>query len=81
MSLVSPLAHIVAVPLLAPLLASTALLAVVAPSPPLASIVGWVAWLPSSLLVFVIQFFGSLPGAAVATGRPSRKRSATPSPS
>jgi competence protein ComEC len=69
-SLVSPLAHIVAVPLVPPVLAGTALLAFVAPIPVplLASIVGWVAWLPSSLLVHVIQFFGSLPGAAVSTG-------------
>jgi competence protein ComEC len=67
-SLVSPLAHIVAVPLLPPLLASTALLALAAPIPLLAPVVGWAAWLSSSLLVCVIQFFGSLPGAAVSTG-------------
>jgi competence protein ComEC len=68
-SLVSPLAHIAAVPLLPPVLVSTALLALLAPIPPVAHVVGWVAWLPSTLLVYVIQFFGSLPGAAVSTGR------------
>jgi competence protein ComEC len=68
-SLVSPLAHILAVPLLPPVLASTALLALVAASPPLASVVSWVAWVPSSLLVYVIQLCGDLPGAAVSTGR------------
>jgi competence protein ComEC len=68
-SLVSPLAHIAAVPLLPIALASTAGLAAVSALEPLASAVAWLAWLPSTLLVEVIRFFGSLPGAALSTGR------------
>jgi competence protein ComEC len=70
-SLASPLAHIVAVPLVPVVLASAALLAAVSgvPAPPLVSGVAWAAWLPTSLLAATIHVFGSLPGAAVATGR------------
>jgi competence protein ComEC len=68
-SLVSPLAHIVAVPLLAPVLVSAALLAACAPIAPLATAAAWLAWLPSSLLAGVIQLFGGLPAAALSTGR------------
>jgi ComEC/Rec2-related protein len=68
-SLASPLAHIAAVPLLAPLMLSTALLALVSPWPPLAVPIGWLAWLPSTLLVDITTISGSLPGAALATGR------------
>jgi hypothetical protein len=68
-SLVSPVAHVAAVPLLSAVLLSTALLALVSPLAPLGMMAGWLAWLPSTLLAAVIQFFGSLPGAALATGR------------
>jgi hypothetical protein len=68
-SLVSPAAHVLAVPLLPPVLVSAALLALLAPIQPLATIVGWLAWLPSTLLADVIQVTGSLPGAALSTGR------------
>jgi hypothetical protein len=68
-SLVSPLAHILAVPLLPVVLLSTGLLALVSPIPPLAALVGWLAWLPATLLVDIIRLFGSLPGAALSTGR------------
>ena len=70
-SVISPLAHIVAVPLLAPVLLSAALLALVAaaPLPPLISAAAWLAWLPASLLAATIHVFGSLPGAALSTGR------------
>jgi competence protein ComEC len=68
-SLVSPLAHVLAVPLLPAALASTALLASVSSVAPLANVVAWLAWLPSTLLVEVIRVLGSLPGAALSTGR------------
>lgn len=68
-SLVSPLAHVLAVPVLPGVLVSTALLALAASVPPLGSAVAWLAWVPTSALVMIIQTFGRLPGAAVATGR------------
>jgi competence protein ComEC len=68
-SLVSPVAHIVAVPLLPVALVSTAVLAAISSFEPPASVVAWLAWLPNTLLVEVIRFFGSLPGAALSTGR------------
>jgi len=68
-SLVSPLAHIVAVPLLPVALASTAVLAAVSSVEPLASAIAWLAWLPSTLLVEIVRVLGSLPGAALSTGR------------
>jgi hypothetical protein len=68
-SLVSPLAHVLAVPLLPAALASTALLASVSSVAPLANVVAWLAWLPSTLLVEIIRLLGSLPGAALSTGR------------
>jgi competence protein ComEC len=68
-SLVSPLAHVLAVPLLPVVLLSTALLAVVSPVPPVAGVVAWVAWLPGTLLVDIIEACGNLPGAALSTGR------------
>jgi competence protein ComEC len=71
-SLVSPLAHIVAVPLLPVVLVCAALLAAVSslpmPVPYVASGMAWLAWLPTSLLAATIRVFGSLPGAAVSTG-------------
>jgi competence protein ComEC len=70
-SLASPLAHVVAVPLLPAVLLGATLLgiAAAAPVPGLASAAAWLAWLPTSLLAGIIQLFGSLPGAAIATGR------------
>jgi competence protein ComEC len=68
-SLVSPVAHVAAVPLLSAVLLSTALLALVSPVAPLGMMAGWLAWLPSTLLAAVIQFFGGLPAAALSTGR------------
>ena len=50
-SLVSPVAHILAVPLLPLVLVSAAVLALVSPIPPVAAVVAWGAWLPSTLLV------------------------------
>lgn len=67
--LVSPLAHIVAVPLLAPVLLSTALLAIVGWLLPSAvPVLGLVVWLPTTLLLQTVRLFGDLPGGAIATG-------------
>ena len=68
-SLVSPVAHVFAIPLLPLVLVGAALLALVAPVEPLAHLVSPLAWLPTTLLVEVVQFFGRLPGAALSTGR------------
>jgi hypothetical protein len=69
-SLVSPLAHILAVPLVTAVLVGAGLLALLAAVPLLQIAAVWLAWLPTTLLVGVIRAFGSLPGAAVSTGRP-----------
>jgi hypothetical protein len=68
-SLVSPLAHVFAIPLLPLVLAGATLLALAAPFEPLAHLVSPLAWLPTTLLLQVIRFFGNLPGAALSTGR------------
>jgi competence protein ComEC len=68
-SLVSPVAHILAAPLLPLVLAGTALLALVSPFEAVATPVGWFAWLPCTVLAGVIQLTGNLPGAALSTGR------------
>jgi competence protein ComEC len=70
-SLASPLAHVLAVPLLPAVLLGATLLALAAatPVPALASAAAWLAWLPTWLLAAVIHAFGNLPGAAIATGR------------
>ncbi|HET6319894.1 MAG TPA: ComEC/Rec2 family competence protein [Chloroflexota bacterium] len=70
-SLISPLAHVIAMPLLPLVLLGAALLAVtplVSALPLLAQIAGWLAWLPTTALVEVVRISGSLPGAAVSTG-------------
>jgi competence protein ComEC len=71
-SLISPVAHVLAVPLLPAVLVCAAGLALTAALPlpsPVVSAAAWLAWLPSSLLAATIHLFGSLPGAAVSTGR------------
>jgi competence protein ComEC len=69
-SLISPLAHVLAVPLLPLVLGGTALLALASPVPALAQAVAPLALAPTALLVEVIRWTGSVPGAALATGRP-----------
>ena len=72
-SVISPIAHVVAVPLLPLVLLTAALLGLIASlAPPLAIAAAWFAWLPTSLLVLVVQAFGSAPGAAVTTQAPPR---------
>jgi competence protein ComEC len=68
-SLVSPVAHIIAVPLLPAVLVSAALLVLAAPVPSLGGFAAWLAWLPSTLLAWCVHAFGGLPAAALSTGR------------
>jgi ComEC/Rec2-related protein len=70
-SLVSPLAHVVAMPLLPPVLVSATLLAATAatPWPQLSLAAGWLAWLPTAALAETVRIAGSLPAAAVSTGK------------
>ena len=68
-SLISPLAHVVAMPLLPPVLISAAVLASTASWPPANQVVGWLAWLPTTALAETVRISGSLPAAALSTGR------------
>jgi competence protein ComEC len=68
LSLVSPLAHVLAVPLLPFMLVSAAALLVPLP-PALEPLTAWPAWLASTLLAEVVRWTGSLPAAAISTGR------------
>jgi ComEC/Rec2-related protein len=70
-SLVSPLAHVVAMPLLPPVLVSATLLAATAatPWPQLSTAAGWLAWLPTTALAETVRIAGNLPAAALSTGR------------
>jgi competence protein ComEC len=67
-SLVSPIAHVVAVPLVPAVLLGAVLVLATQPFPAVASAAAGVCWLPTTLLARVIELFGSLPGAAVTTG-------------
>ena len=67
-SLISPLTHVLAVPLLPLVLVTTLMLAACAWCVPLASVCAWLAWLPTTLLMRVVQLGGSLPGAAITVG-------------
>jgi competence protein ComEC len=68
-SLISPLAHVAAMPLLPPLLISTALLALCGWAPPLAYALGWLVALQAGVLAGIVHFFGDLPVAALSSGR------------
>jgi competence protein ComEC len=68
-SLISPLAHVVGMPLLPPVLLAGALLILSAPLPVLQHAVAWLAWWPTTLLVETVRISGSLPAAALTTGR------------
>jgi hypothetical protein len=67
-SLVSPLSHVVAMPLLTPVLLGAAVLAAVSAWPPVADAVAGVVWVPSVALSETVRITGSLPGAAISTG-------------
>lgn len=68
-SLVSPMAHIVAMPLLPPVILAAALLGAAPPWPPLTQALALLAWLPTTALAETVRISGSLPGAALSTGR------------
>src|SRR5207248_8204870 len=68
-SLISPIAHVPAIPLLPLVLVSAGALAVVSPWPALATPAAWLAWMPTSLLAWIIHAAGSLPAAAISMGR------------
>jgi len=67
-SLVSPLSHVVAMPLLTPVLLGAAVLSAVSAWPPLAHLVASVVWVPATLLSETVRISGSVPGAALSTG-------------
>lgn len=68
-SLISPLAHVLAVPLVAPIMLASALVGTLAalglPTGPLA----WAVWLPATALIDVSRAAAQAPGASVPTGR------------
>jgi competence protein ComEC len=76
-SLVSPLSHIAAVPLLPLVFASAALLALVPGVAHVLVPLDVALALPSTLLVITVRFFGTLPAAAIATGRLSTEAAVT----
>ncbi|MBV9172543.1 MAG: ComEC/Rec2 family competence protein, partial [Chloroflexi bacterium] len=70
-SLVSPLAHVVAMPLVPLVMCTAALLALIGsitPGSGLENIAAHAAWVASWLLTQVVSLFGGLPGAAISTG-------------
>ncbi len=68
-SLISPLAHVVGMPLLPPVLLAAVVLAITAPVPWLQQAVAWAAWLPTTLLAETVRISGSVPVAALSTGQ------------
>src|SRR5204862_7843012 len=58
-------------PLVLPLPWLGVFLAVAAPLPSSGLALGWAAWLMASALLGVVGWFAALPGAVLATGRPS----------
>ncbi len=70
-SLVSPLAHVAAVPLVGPIMLATALLLVllVLPVPGLAAPVSWLVWGLTTALAAIVHVAASVPNASVFTGR------------
>jgi competence protein ComEC len=68
-SIVSPLAHVLATPLVPLVLLGASVLVVSTWFPPLASIAATACWLPTTVLAEVVRFSGNLPGAALDTGR------------
>jgi ComEC/Rec2-related protein len=65
----TPSLPLAALPAIAVLPRSAPTLPGTVPLPSLVSLAAWLAWLPASLLAATIHLFGSLPGAAVTTGR------------
>jgi competence protein ComEC len=69
LSLVSLPANVLAAPTIVPIMGLGALIAVLGWVPGLDAVLGWAAWLATSVLVSVIETAAVLPGAVVAVGR------------
>jgi competence protein ComEC len=67
-SLVSSLAHVVAVPLVPAVLLGAGLVLLAQSVPTVAGAAVGLCWLAAHVLAQVVRFFGGLPGAAVTTG-------------
>jgi len=70
-SLVALPANLLVSPLVLPLTWLGVVLAVAAPLPGIGIVFGWAAWLVSTAMLSIIGALAQLPGAAIATGRPS----------
>jgi competence protein ComEC len=70
-SLVALPANLVVAPLVLPLTWIGVALAFAAPLPGIGLVLGWAAWLTATALLAIVGWFAQLPGAALATGRPS----------
>ncbi|MBV9355809.1 MAG: ComEC/Rec2 family competence protein [Chloroflexi bacterium] len=69
LSLISPLAHVVAMPLVPPALLLTGLVIATAWLPPFAILSGWLVWLPTTALMVVARVASAVPGASLDLGR------------
>jgi competence protein ComEC len=69
LSLVSPLAHVAAMPLVSPSLLLTGLVLATAWLQPLATVVGWLVWMPTTALMVVARVAAAVPGASLEVGR------------
>jgi competence protein ComEC len=69
LSLISPLAHVAAMPLVSPSLLLTGLVIAAAWLAPLAMLVGWLVWLPTTALMVVARVAAAVPGASLDVSR------------
>jgi hypothetical protein len=69
LSLVSLPANVLAAPTVVPIMGLGTLIAVLGWVPGLDALLGWSAWLVTSILLLVIETAATLPGAVVAVGR------------
>lgn len=67
-SVVSPLANLLATPLVPAIMATSAALAAALPLGPVADLLAGMVWLPTTALVALARTLGSLPGASVFSG-------------
>ncbi len=69
LSLISPLAHVVAMPMVAPALLLTSLVVATAWLPAVATLIGWLVWIPTTALMVVARIAAAVPGASLDFGR------------
>jgi competence protein ComEC len=69
LSLISPLAHVVAMPLVAPALLLTSLVTAAAWLPAVANLLGCLVWMPTTALMVVARIAAAVPGASFDLGR------------